>query len=242
MIKSVTRNGRSIVLTAVLALILVYLFSIVGYIFFKDDFILEVDRLPNATLSEWTSHEPRGRLDGLPSPLACSGCFWRRSVLLSRHFKRVEGCHQSMKAFANHHHCHLLLSPPVLSCFSWCACLLLLLLVLLLVLSPGSPAPPVSCSSCLLLLLSPGSPPVSCSSCLLFPASCSPPGSPGAEGSPSLANELLSEGVCRTGKEENCSMEAVQRGTIAPQRVSLGCMTSISFTGSSKAKPRLCAL
>lgn len=51
-IKSVTRNGRSIVLTAVLALILVYLFSIVGYIFFKDDFILEVDRVPNSTLSE----------------------------------------------------------------------------------------------------------------------------------------------------------------------------------------------
>ncbi|XP_020559133.1 inositol 1,4,5-trisphosphate receptor type 1 isoform X3 [Oryzias latipes] len=49
-IKSVTRNGRSIVLTAVLALILVYLFSIVGYIFFKDDFILEVDRIPNITL------------------------------------------------------------------------------------------------------------------------------------------------------------------------------------------------
>lgn len=51
-IKSVTRNGRSIVLTAVLALILVYLFSIVGYIFFKDDFILEVDRIPNTTTSE----------------------------------------------------------------------------------------------------------------------------------------------------------------------------------------------
>ncbi|KAJ7999230.1 hypothetical protein DPEC_G00213290 [Dallia pectoralis] len=49
-IKSVTRNGRSIVLTAVLALILVYLFSIVGYIFFKDDFILEVDPIPNSTL------------------------------------------------------------------------------------------------------------------------------------------------------------------------------------------------
>lgn len=51
-IKSVTRNGRSIVLTAVLALILVYLFSIVGYIFFKDDFILEVDHVPNATRSK----------------------------------------------------------------------------------------------------------------------------------------------------------------------------------------------
>ncbi|XP_077911602.1 inositol 1,4,5-trisphosphate-gated calcium channel ITPR3 isoform X2 [Halichoerus grypus] len=45
-IKSVTRNGRSILLTALLALILVYLFSIVGFLFLKDDFILEVDRLP----------------------------------------------------------------------------------------------------------------------------------------------------------------------------------------------------
>ncbi|XP_070696689.1 inositol 1,4,5-trisphosphate-gated calcium channel ITPR1 [Pempheris klunzingeri] len=54
-IKSVTRNGRSIVLTAVLALILVYLFSIVGYIFFKDDFILAVDRIPNKTLDHGAS-------------------------------------------------------------------------------------------------------------------------------------------------------------------------------------------
>ena len=42
-IRSVTRNGRSILLTAVLALILVYMFSIIGYIFFKDDFLVEVD-------------------------------------------------------------------------------------------------------------------------------------------------------------------------------------------------------
>ncbi|KAJ8259811.1 hypothetical protein GJAV_G00173720 [Gymnothorax javanicus] len=54
-IKSVTRNGRSIVLTAVLALILVYLFSIVGYIIFKDDFILAVDRIPNKTLESGAS-------------------------------------------------------------------------------------------------------------------------------------------------------------------------------------------
>lgn len=45
-IKSVTRNGRSILLTALLALILVYLFSIVGFLCLKDDFIMEVDRLP----------------------------------------------------------------------------------------------------------------------------------------------------------------------------------------------------
>lgn len=42
-IRSVTRNGRSIIFTAVLALILVYLFSIIGYIFFKDDFLVPVD-------------------------------------------------------------------------------------------------------------------------------------------------------------------------------------------------------
>ncbi|XP_060113469.1 inositol 1,4,5-trisphosphate receptor type 2 [Heteronotia binoei] len=48
-IKSVTRNGRSIILTAVLALILVYLFSIVGFLFLKDDFIMEVERLKNRT-------------------------------------------------------------------------------------------------------------------------------------------------------------------------------------------------
>ncbi|XP_076122095.1 inositol 1,4,5-trisphosphate-gated calcium channel ITPR2 isoform X2 [Alosa pseudoharengus] len=44
-IKSVTRNGRSIILTAVLALILVYLFSIVGFLFFKDDFRIPVEPL-----------------------------------------------------------------------------------------------------------------------------------------------------------------------------------------------------
>uniref|UniRef100_A0A3Q2YXR3 Ion transport domain-containing protein n=1 Tax=Hippocampus comes TaxID=109280 RepID=A0A3Q2YXR3_HIPCM len=42
-IKSVTRNGRSIILTAVLAIFLVYFFSIIGFLFLKDDFRMEVD-------------------------------------------------------------------------------------------------------------------------------------------------------------------------------------------------------
>lgn len=45
-IRSVTKNGRSIILTAVLAVILIYLFSIIGFVFFQDDFQLEVDDLP----------------------------------------------------------------------------------------------------------------------------------------------------------------------------------------------------
>ncbi|XP_075997943.1 inositol 1,4,5-trisphosphate-gated calcium channel ITPR2 [Genypterus blacodes] len=45
-IKSVTRNGRSIILTAVLAIFLVYFFSIIGFLFLKDDFRMEVDPLP----------------------------------------------------------------------------------------------------------------------------------------------------------------------------------------------------
>ncbi|XP_045148223.1 inositol 1,4,5-trisphosphate receptor type 3 [Echinops telfairi] len=59
-IKSVTRNGRSILLTALLALILVYLFSIVGFLFLKDDFILEVDRLPSNQSKASTLGMPRG--------------------------------------------------------------------------------------------------------------------------------------------------------------------------------------
>ena len=43
--KSVTRNGKSILLTAVFAIILVYIFSFVGFIFFQDDFIIEADEL-----------------------------------------------------------------------------------------------------------------------------------------------------------------------------------------------------
>lgn len=43
-IRSVTRNGRSMFLTAVLALFLVYIFSIIGYIFFKNDFVLSVNK------------------------------------------------------------------------------------------------------------------------------------------------------------------------------------------------------
>ncbi|KAL4226234.1 Inositol 1 [Mactra antiquata] len=55
--RSVTRNGRSIILTAVLAFILIYMFSIVGYIFFQSDFLMEydplqkIDEVKNATES-----------------------------------------------------------------------------------------------------------------------------------------------------------------------------------------------
>lgn len=49
-IKSVTRNGRSIILTAILAIFLVYFFSIIGFLFLKDDFRMEVDRLPGQNL------------------------------------------------------------------------------------------------------------------------------------------------------------------------------------------------
>jgi len=45
-IRSVTKNGRSILLTALLAVILIYLFSIVGFVFFQDDFQLEIDSAP----------------------------------------------------------------------------------------------------------------------------------------------------------------------------------------------------
>lgn len=40
--QSVTRNGKSIMLTMMLALILIYLFSVVGFVFFRDDFLTNI--------------------------------------------------------------------------------------------------------------------------------------------------------------------------------------------------------
>ena len=41
MIKSVTKNYQSLLLTGILAFILIYLFSIIGFLFFSQDFLLE---------------------------------------------------------------------------------------------------------------------------------------------------------------------------------------------------------
>uniref|UniRef100_A0A672J7A6 Inositol 1,4,5-trisphosphate receptor n=1 Tax=Salarias fasciatus TaxID=181472 RepID=A0A672J7A6_SALFA len=72
-IKSVTRNGRSIILTAVLAIFLVYFFSIIGFLFLKDDFRMEVDPLPTgqptAILpSSRPTHSTSGPFTSSPPP------------------------------------------------------------------------------------------------------------------------------------------------------------------------------
>ena len=50
-IKSVTKNSKSILLTAILALILVYMFSIIGYLIFWDQFIGDDDDNQCSTLA-----------------------------------------------------------------------------------------------------------------------------------------------------------------------------------------------
>lgn len=45
-LKSVTRNYKSILLTAILALVLIYLYSIMGYLFFPQDFLMPTNPLP----------------------------------------------------------------------------------------------------------------------------------------------------------------------------------------------------
>jgi len=57
-IQSVTRNGRSMLLTSVFAMILIYMFSIVGFMFFRDDFTVEVDPLDGLEGSEGGVREP----------------------------------------------------------------------------------------------------------------------------------------------------------------------------------------
>ncbi|KAA3681283.1 inositol 1,4,5-triphosphate receptor type 1 [Paragonimus westermani] len=44
-IRSVTKNGQSILLTAILALVIIYLYALLGYVYFKDDFVFEVEPL-----------------------------------------------------------------------------------------------------------------------------------------------------------------------------------------------------
>ncbi|EAT33105.1 AAEL014637-PA [Aedes aegypti] len=68
-IRSVTRNGRSIILTAVLALILVYMFSIIGYMFFRDDFLVPVDEEYVAPETEITRCTEPERSHMLPDAL-----------------------------------------------------------------------------------------------------------------------------------------------------------------------------
>ncbi|XP_019371248.1 PREDICTED: inositol 1,4,5-trisphosphate receptor type 2 isoform X3 [Gavialis gangeticus] len=73
-IKSVTRNGRSIILTAVLALILVYLFSIIGFLFLKDDFTMEVDRLKNRTPAAGPGEVPTTTLTSMLKTCTKENC------------------------------------------------------------------------------------------------------------------------------------------------------------------------
>ncbi len=42
-IRCVTKNAKSVLLTAVFAVIIIYLFSIFGFLFLQNDFIMEVD-------------------------------------------------------------------------------------------------------------------------------------------------------------------------------------------------------
>ncbi|KAH0618796.1 hypothetical protein JD844_018273 [Phrynosoma platyrhinos] len=71
-IKSVTRNGRSILLTALLALILVYLFSIVGFLFLKDDFIMECQTLAPEGFAARLTANPLMKANMDPSVESCS--------------------------------------------------------------------------------------------------------------------------------------------------------------------------
>ena len=56
-ISAVTGNLRSIIFTFILAVILVYFFSIVGFMFLQDDFLIEVNPVYSAQQCEAPGHE-----------------------------------------------------------------------------------------------------------------------------------------------------------------------------------------
>ena len=49
---SVTRNGQSILLTALLALISIYIFAIIGYVAFPEDFMMPTNPKDHVTKLE----------------------------------------------------------------------------------------------------------------------------------------------------------------------------------------------
>ena len=51
--KSVTKNAKSILLTFLFAIILVYIFAFVGFIFFRDDFIIEAEELSDVAVHKY---------------------------------------------------------------------------------------------------------------------------------------------------------------------------------------------
>jgi hypothetical protein len=59
-IQCVVRNAKSVILTAVFAVIIIYLFAICGYLFIQDDFLMQVkpleieDQTLNLTLNNKT--------------------------------------------------------------------------------------------------------------------------------------------------------------------------------------------
>ncbi|CAF1170496.1 unnamed protein product [Adineta ricciae] len=65
-IQCVVRNAKSVILTAVFAVIIIYLFAICGYLFIQDDFLMEVktkalaieDQTINSTLKNYTDRFP----------------------------------------------------------------------------------------------------------------------------------------------------------------------------------------
>ena len=61
-IKSVSKNWKSIFLTAVLAMILVYIFSFVGFIFFRDDFVIEAEKLPEIATKSSAADKYKGNM------------------------------------------------------------------------------------------------------------------------------------------------------------------------------------
>jgi len=51
-IRCMTKNAKSVLLTTVFAVIIIYIFSIFGFLFLQNDFIMEVDpKTPRQTFS-----------------------------------------------------------------------------------------------------------------------------------------------------------------------------------------------
>ncbi len=94
--QSVTRNGKSIMLTMMLALILIYLFSVLGFIFFRDDFLTHIQtrlfayhRYRRSNNTSKTMTLTRMSIDRCQSVYSCSCVFVFINIIIVQRYNFV---------------------------------------------------------------------------------------------------------------------------------------------------------
>jgi inositol 1,4,5-triphosphate receptor type 3 len=123
-IQSVTRNGRSLLLTFIFALFLVYLFSIVGFIYLRQDFVLPAFSVPTvgdgfdegSLGSDGSNNGSLTVLGEERTELACTTILHCLVTQFNHGLRNGGGIGDVMRATSQHEDMYVAMFHSVLSC------------------------------------------------------------------------------------------------------------------------------